>query len=308
MSQLLNFVPDLRDYIKNVVTTLDIQQNWGVSFVDADDAWKHTRGDNVKVAVIDTGWYPHKDLIANFVEGYDATGNNDYYDHGNFHATHCSGIIAANCGSNSGVMGIAPNSKLISIKCLNDDGTGTYDDVIQALKIAHDLDVDIINMSLGNPNSPDNETLHNLVKDISNQGKIIVCASGNDGKTELNFPARFDEAVSVAAVDQSGQLAKFSSTGPQLDAAAPGVQIYSTWGDNQYAQLSGTSMSCPAISGIIALILSWYKQHPEYGFVINQKNITKMLFDLGGPYGEHIIKAGVYNIGVPKFANMIWNK
>ena len=67
-------------------------------------------------------------------------------------------------------------------------------------------------------------------------------------------------------------------------------------------------MSCPAISGIIALILSWYKQHPEYGFVINQKNITKMLFDLGGPYGEHIIKAGVYNIGVPKFANMIWNK
>jgi subtilisin family serine protease len=476
MSELLQFVPDLRSYINDIVSVLSVQQNWGLSFIDADDAWKHTQGENVKVAVIDTGWFPHKDLVGNFIEGHDATDNNDFLDHGNGHGcisptdkvwvkdlgfldisdlynsivpdeiyfdtkddshiktcassnlfvhsffpdgtfneskilaahklnyagdlikiktnqqselsltpwhpiyvlrrdtiekiqaenlitgdqilasqppsdvasqekifktishidkqlykgemydltidstknyianglvvsnTHTSGIVLANCGSDTGVMGVAPKSKLIPIKSLNDDGAGSYDYIIKALQIAHDLDVDIINMSLGSPVAPPNETIHNLIKDISSQGKIIVCASGNDGKVELNFPARYDEAVSVAAVDQTGQLAKFSSTGPQLDAAAPGVQIYSTWLDNQYVLLSGTSMACPAISGIIALLISWYKQHPEFNFVINQANITKLLFELGGPTGEHIIKTGVYNIGVPKFTNMIWTK
>jgi subtilisin family serine protease len=308
MAELINFVPDLRNYIKDIVSILDVQHNWGVSFLNADEAWKYTQGENVKVAVIDTGWFPHKDLIDNFIEGYDATGNNDFLDHGSFHSTHCAGIIAANCGDNVGVMGIAPKSKIIVIKSLNDDGCGSYDYIVNALQIAHDLDVDIINMSLGSPVAPDNQAVHDLIKSISAQGKIVVCASGNDGKKELNYPAHYDEAVSVAAVDQSGQLAKFSSTGPQLDAAAPGVQIYSTWGDNQYALLSGTSMACPAISGVIALIISWYKKNKDLNFVINQENITKLLFDLGGPTGQHIIEAGVYNIGIPKFANMIWKK
>ena len=302
----IRFRPELKNLIKDVVSVLEVQQNWGLSYIDAEVAWKHSKGENVKVAIIDTGWCAHKDLNANFLQGYDATGNNDYIDHGSFHACHVSGIIGANCGDGFGVMGIAPNCKLIPIKSLNDDGTGSYDYIVKALQIVKDLDVDLINMSLGSPVAPDNDVIHSLIQEISNQGKIVVCASGNDGQQELNFPARYDESISVAAVDQSGNLAKFSSTGVGLDTAAPGVNIYSTYNNNQYVLLTGTSMACPCITGMLALIISRYKANPQLNFAINQKNITKLLFDLGGPEGQHIIQAGLYDIGVPKFANMIW--
>jgi len=302
MPNSIQFIPDLKNKIKSVVSVLTEQQNWGLSFIDAQDAWKHSKGEDVKVAVIDTGWFPHKDLEVNFYQGYDATGNNDFMDHGSYHGCHVSGIIAANCGSNLGVMGVAPKTKLIPIKALDDDGSGSYDYIINALKIAHDLDVDIINMSLGSPAKPFNDSISSLLKDITAKGKIIVCASGNDGEG-VNYPAKYDESIAVAAVEADGKMARFSSRGPELDVAAPGVKIYSTWGNNQYVNLDGTSMACPTISGVIALIVSWYKRNPDPNFQINYVNMIKLLYDLGGPEGDHIVQQGSYNIGVPKLEN-----
>jgi len=305
MSKLFKFIPDIDKNISKIVSILSEENNWGIGFVNADQAWHHTKGANVKVAVIDTGWWPHKDLVNNFVAGYDATGNNDYNDHGNFHAVHVSGIIAANSGPESvGVTGVAPEAKLIPIKALDDSGAGSYDYIVNALRIVRDLDVDVVNMSLGTSMQPESEDLHNAIKDVASQGKIIVCAAGNDGG-EVNYPAKFDEVVAVAAVDSAGKLARFSSKGPELDAAGPGVHICSTWGNNQYVFLDGTSMACPMISGVVALIVSYLKSQNKKE-EINYKNIIKILQQMGGPSGEHIVQAGSYDIGVPKFCNYNW--
>jgi subtilisin len=302
MSDYLRFVPDLREKIINIVSVLDVQQNWGISYIDAEEAWKHSRGQNIKIAVVDTGWTPHKDLTKNFIECHDATGNNDGLDHGNYHSSHVTGIIAANCEDRVGVMGVAPDSKFVTIKCLDDTGCGSYDFIVKALEIAHDLDVDIINMSLGSSANPGGEKLHDLIKSIANQGKIIVCASGNDGG-DVNYPAKYEETISVAAVQADGTLTKFSSRGPELDTAAPGVQIYSTWGNNEYIKLDGTSMAAPSISGMIALIMS-YKKTLNPNYKTNYKDIIKILYKLGE---ANIIHLNGYNIGVPKFLNYNWN-
>jgi subtilisin family serine protease len=299
MPDKIRFIPDLKDKIINTVSVLTNQQNWGLGFINAQEAWNHSKGEGVKVAVIDTGWSNHKDLVPNFIEGHDATGGNDFIDHNNFHGVHVAGIIAANCGGGVGVMGVAPAAKLIPIKALSDDGSGSFDYIIKALDIARNLDVDVINMSLGTPVDPGDSKMRNLIQEIAKQGKIVVCASGNDGAT-VNFPAKYDEVIAVAAVESSGQLAKFSSRGPELDTAAPGVKIYSTWGNNQYTNLDGTSMACPCISGMIALILSWYKLNPDPSFIKDYKNMIKLLYDLGE---ASIIQTNEYNIGVPKFAN-----
>lgn len=298
----IRFIPEIDRDALNVFSVLSEQQNWGLTYVGAPEAWLHSKGEGVTVAIIDTGWHPHKDLVANFIEGHDATGLNDFYDHKNGHSTHVTGIIAANCGDQIGVMGIAPEAKIITIRCLDDDGSGNYEYIIEALKIARDLNVDVINMSLGTPIEPDNDALHNIIKEITDQGKIVVTAAGNDGGN-VNFPARYDECIAVAAVEADGSLAKFSSRGPALDVAAPGVQIYSTWIDDNYIKLDGTSMACPCISGICALIIAWYKKHPSPDFVINQVYLTKLLMKLGGTDGQNIVATSGLNIGVPKFCN-----
>lgn len=301
MSDFIRFIPDLSTQILNVVSILNEQHNWGLPYIDIEDAWKHSKGENVKVAIIDTGWCAHKDLTINFLEGYDATGENDPLDHGNYHSVHVAGIIAANCEDRMGVMGVAPNAKIITIKALNNEGTGSFGYICEALKIAKTLDVDIINMSLGTSQEPNNTDMHNLLIELTKQNKIIVCAAGNDAGA-VNYPAKYDETIAVAAATKDGKLAKFSSRGPELDVAAPGVQIYSTWGSDQYINLDGTSMACPCITGMIALIISWFKNTGKLD-QINHANILKILQELGGDEGKHIVDVGNYDIGVPNFCN-----
>jgi subtilisin family serine protease len=300
MSNPIRFIPDISDRILSVVSTLTEQNNWGLHFANVDEAWKHSKGEGVKVAVIDTGWYAHKDLVKNFVEGHDATGGNDYNDNSNGHGVHVAGVIAANTDPDTvGVTGFAPNSKLYIIKALDSNGCGRYDYLINSLNLAKNMDVDIVNMSLGSPVPPENDQMHNAIKEIAAQGKIIVCAAGNDGGN-VNYPAKYDEVIAVAALDEEGKMAKFSSRGPELDTAAPGVNIYSTWINNQYVKLNGTSMATPAISGIIALIISMARQK-DPSFKPDYQNILKALYQLGE---ANIINMGSYSIGTPKFCNL----
>ena len=297
----IRLVPDFRHQNLDTISTLDVQQNWGLSFIDATDAWKLTKGIGIKIAVIDTGWQPHPDLVTNFISGFDATDDNSYFDKGNFHGLHVAGIIAANCGDRFGVNGVAPDAKLIIIKAIDASGCGSYDYLLKALQIVRDIDVDIVNMSIGTPLQPPDDRMHGLLKEIAAQGKLVVCAAGNDGSA-VQYPAKYDEVIAVSALAADGTLAKFSSRGPESDVAAPGVQIYSTWGNNQYINLDGTSMACPCISGMIALIISWHKQNPNPLVVINYKEILKLLYDMSGEQG-HIVQANEYNISVPRFLN-----
>jgi len=307
MPNLIRLIPDLRDQILNVVSILSQEHNWGLNFVKAEEAWKHNKGENVKVAILDTGWYPHKDLVANLHHGFDATGNNDYVDNSNGHGVHVAGIIAASPPAGAfGVTGIAPSAKLIPIKVLDNAGNGSYDFVRQGLEIVKNIDADVVNMSLGSNMTPEGAGIHEIIKDIVSQGKIIVCAAGNDGGS-VNYPAKYDETIAVAAIQNDGRIARFSSRGPELDTAAPGVRIYSTWINNQYVTLDGTSMAAPCISGIVALIVSWQKSTGKQS-EINYLNMIKILQELGTKDEmRRVVSAGEYDISVPEFCNMKWS-
>lgn len=225
----------------------------GVKMINAQALWtKANQGEGIVVATIDTGvLYTHPDLKAQIIGGKDFTGKGDFLD-GNGHGTHVAGTILAN----GATVGVAPKAKLLALKALADDGSGIMEWTAEALAYAINQKVDVINMSLGGPGSPE---LHMLVQQATKAGIIICAASGNEGDgnastVEVSFPGDYHEVVEVGAVDYNGNLAVFSNTNPEVDILAPGVHVLSTYLNNAYAYLDGTSMATPHVSGAMALL------------------------------------------------------
>jgi subtilisin family serine protease len=234
--------------------------DWGLSLLHVPDHWKQTAGQGIRVAVLDTGIdATHPDLASAIDGTRDFTnspiGTNDAQGHG----THTAGIIAAR-KNNLGVVGVAPECRLLIGKVLGDDGSGLGSWVAAGIDWAIEQGADVISLSLGSP-SPD-PTILAAIQRAAAKGKFIIAAAGNDGGTSgvdrVNFPGRWKETLAVAAFDRTGHLAPFSSQGPEVAIAAPGVEITSTFplALGSYAKLSGTSMATPFVSGVVALLLS----------------------------------------------------
>jgi subtilisin family serine protease len=230
-----------------------------VDRIDAEFAWAEGyTGEGTKVAVIDTGIdYTHPDLIANYKGGKDFVNKDDLPMDDNGHGTHVAGIIAACNNNDIGVVGVAPNASLYAVKVLDATGSGYYSDIIAGIEWCIGK-VDIANMSLGG--TYDSPSLH-AACDTAAEHILLVAAAGNSGNRagrgdNVNYPARYDTVIAVAATDSSDNRASFSSTGPPLDIAAPGVSIYSTYKGGGYATMSGTSMAAPHVAGTLALLLS----------------------------------------------------
>ena len=241
--------------------------DWGQNFTHVCDYRINngTLGAGVNVAVLDSGIAKdHPDLKNNVVSMVDFTGDTrPFHPHG----THVAGIIAASA-DDAGVIGVAPEAKLHSLRVLDADGLcpSDYRYVIQALEWVRDHpEIDIVNISLGSP-IPGPERMKTIISELVHRGVIIVAASGNDRAKEISYPARYDDIISVAAMDKDGNIANFSNVGQSLDVVAPGVDIYSTWvnGGFGYAKESGTSMSAPFISGLLALMLSYHRNGGEH--------------------------------------------
>lgn len=254
---------------------------WNVKIINATDVWDNyypshgwkALGHGIIVAVLDTGIdYRHSELkgkvawCANTVgpRTYTGTDLRKCLDK-NGHGTHVAGIIASTI-NNVGNAGVAPNVTLYAIKVLNDGGTGTYSDIAEGIILAVKGpdgengtvdDAKILSMSLGG--SSDSIVLREAVIWAYGSGAIIVAAAGNEGDGDPNtnnvaYPARYPEVIAVAAVDSNYNVPSWSSDGPEVDVAAPGVSVYSTYRNEGYATLSGTSMATPHVSAVIALI------------------------------------------------------
>lgn len=240
----------------------------GTSGVDIDvlKAWDKTKGSpSVVVGVLDTGVdINHEDLKDNIyhnpVDGSTgwnfAEDNNVVYSSpdADKHGTHVSGIIAA-AQNGKGVSGVSPNIKILPLKFIS-NGAGFTSDAISAIEYCKKNNVKIINCSWGS--TEENPALKD---EMANSGILFICAGGNFGADSALmpvYPADFGlpNIVSVAAVDNTGNLASFSCYGNSVDVAAPGANIISTLPGNSYGLLSGTSMAAPEVTGIAALLLS----------------------------------------------------
>ncbi|MBD2646196.1 S8 family peptidase [Nostoc foliaceum] len=256
--------------------------NWGADLVKAPEVWAQGyTGKGVVVAVVDTGVdYNHEDLRNNiWTNANEIAGNgidddgNGYIDDNygwnfaeknnntldkNGHGTHVSGTIAGE-NNNYGVTGIAYNAKIMPVKVLNDSGSGSYNSISKGIRYAVDNGANVINLSLGGTSS--NRTLQSAIDYASSQGVIVVMAAGNDGDSSPDYPARYayKSGIAVGAVDQNNNMPDFSNRSGTNEIAyvtAPGVKVYSSVPNNQYATYNGTSMAAPHVAGVVALMLS----------------------------------------------------
>lgn len=234
---------------------------WGIAKIQMPQAWDIATGSsNIKVAVLDTGIdNDHPDLSSkvdvwkNFSS---SRSSDDLYGHG----THVAGIAAAITNNSLGVAGVGFNTHLMSVKVLNDSGSGYYSWVINGITWAADNGAKVINLSLGG--SSGSSSLENAINYAWNKGVLLSCAAGNNGSSNYMYPAVYQNCLAVAATDSSDQKASWSNYGSWVDVSAPGVDIFSTLPNHRakvsktrnYGSLSGTSMATPFTAGLGALL------------------------------------------------------
>ena len=212
----------------------------------------------VKVGIVDTGIdRTHPDLagkVAGCATSYSSgvTIVNGVCDDDNGHGSHVSGTISANTNNATGVSGVAFNSPIVMCKALaTAAGTGLTTDIANCINWTANQGVKLISMSLG---GGDNQTLKAAVQSATRKGVLLIAAAGNDGDSTLNYPAAYPEVVSVAATDNRDQRASFSNANSDVEVAAPGVDVESTYAGGLYMTLSGTSMATPHVAGVAAVI------------------------------------------------------
>lgn len=229
---------------------------WGLDEVNASDAWDlGGQGAGVTVAVLDSGTSAKgKDGIQNLVAGYDAVYNGDENSDVVGHGTHVSGTIAQTTNNAYGVAGLSPDVDLMPVKVLGDGGWGSNYDIAEGIRWAADNGADVVNMSLGGGGW--SNSIHSAVVHADDAGVTVLAASGNSGRRgTLDYPAQYDEVISVGATDAWQRVTSYSNEGPSLDITAPGEGILqeTPWG---WGTWGGTSMACPHAAATAALIIA----------------------------------------------------
>lgn len=255
--------------VEEISSLSDAQQKsgWGITAFNLPKAWEKTRGEGVKIAVLDSGCdLDHPDLIQNLLPGINIINSKLSPEDDCGHGTHATGIIVAE-NNDIGMVGVAPKAKVIPVKVLDKNGSGKLENVAKGIRWAVDNGADIITMSLGCPNPL--ATLRKSLQYAVSKNVPIFCAAGNAGLTkDVFYPAAYPETIAIGSIDEDFDRSKFSNTGTNLDFMAPGGKIFSTIPDNWYGIMSGTSMACPFGVGVAALLLS-YKRNYNAKFPLN---------------------------------------
>jgi hypothetical protein len=289
----------------------ELGNSWGANHINADDALEAGySGEGVKVAVLDSGVnFNHFDLRDNFdlsanELGYDFVSDDFFPEDVYGHGTHVAGILAA-ASNGFGVVGVAPNAQIVALRVLDDNGEGTASRIIEALQwiqnynAAHpDSPIRITNNSYGTgSNSSQLEAAFDV---LASSGVLHIGSAGNEGSAagngnNVSYPARYESVVAVAALDKNNQRASFSSTGSDVEIAAPGVAVLSTWKDSTnfagpqpfsfagyageyFIEANGTSMASPHVAGVAALLMA---SDANYTAEAVRKKINGTALDLG---------------------------
>ncbi len=278
---------------------LDLLDAFG--YMSTNGAWDYSQGEGVVVAVIDTGVdYDHEDIAANMwvnsaeipsnyidddgngyiddTSGWNFVKNNRYPDDAHGHGTHVAGTIAAVGNNGLGIVGVAPQAKIMNVQALDSRGSGTTSGLANAVVYAVDTGADVLNNSWGGRGY--SQLMEDVFAYAHASGCVSLVAASNDySDAYYAYPANLTSTITVAATDYRDHKADFSNHGLLVDVAAPGIDILSlrAWGTDmyydgshfvppnssaaRYMRASGTSMSAPHASGVAALLLAL---HPEY--------------------------------------------
>ncbi len=242
-----------------------VEQLWAFEALRIGELFDILAEENLKprrkavIAILDTGVdSQHEDLKGNY-QSTQPKYDNDPQGHG----THCAGIAGAVSNNGVGVASFSTDNAyvtLTSIKVLSASGMGTQRTIINGITEAADQRVDVISLSLGGrSNQAKQKAYEKAVKYANKKGAIVVAAAGNSNRNAREYaPVNAPGVIGVSAVDQEIQRAPFSNyvTDIEMGLAAPGVQIYSTKPDGNYAAHNGTSMATPYVSGLVGLLKS----------------------------------------------------
>jgi subtilisin family serine protease len=297
---------------------------WGLETVRAPAAWYTTHADGVVVAIVDSGvdlshpdlsgvlWTNADEVAGNGIDddgngyvddvhGYDFTDSDPTPADANGHGTHVAGIATAATNNGVGIAGTGWGATIMPVRVLDAQGQGGAWDVMNGIYYATDNGARVINLSLGGY-SNGCSYMEDAIDYAHAHGVLVVAAAGNDGNADWFdpsdpgnwfYPAACDGVLGVAATDWSDAHAAFSNYGSWVDVAAPGVGIYSTYWRldlaGVYAQMSGTSMATPFVSGVAALVRAWY---PSLGWEETATAIENGAEDLGAPGWDPYYGAG----------------
>lgn len=257
---------------------------WNMRMVNVESGWKKARGQGATVAVVDTGlayknWEQYhrvEDLDrAEVVAGYDFVNGREEAvdDHG--HGTHVAGTIAQSTNNGKGVVGVAFEARLMPIKVLRHNGSGTLADVAAGIRFAADRRANVINLGLSAPNP--HEVMEEAVKYARAKGCLIVASAGNTGNDKVQYPAAYPQCLAISALDSEEKLTYYTTRGPRIDLSAPGgdpqkgyrkgiLQNTIARGNprrSDYYEYSGGSMATAHVSGVAALVVSTGVTDPD---------------------------------------------
>lgn len=237
---------------------------WNLSIIEMEPAWGITTGSSrVTVAILDSGIEAGLiEFSGRLLPGYDfvntdADPDDDSLWDGYFtgHGTAVASILGANANNEQGIAGVDWNCKILPVKVLDSDLSGTYSVWAEAVDYAVAHGADVINLSAGGPgNSP---VLRQAIQDAIASGVIFVTVTHNDGNASVSFPGSMEQAITVGATNQLDSRTNFSNNGKGIDLVAPGLSVHAVADDGAvYNDWQGTSFAAPLVSGVASLLLS----------------------------------------------------
>ncbi|MBM3266455.1 MAG: S8 family serine peptidase [Candidatus Sericytochromatia bacterium] len=259
------------------------KDQWGYQAIKGPETLgRYVDARNITVAVLDTGVdYTHPDLAGRVMIGWNfAGGNKDVMDRFG-HGTHVAGIIAAAANNGVGMAGVCSTCNIMAIKVLGDNGEGSTSTVMEGIKYAADYGARVINLSLGSSDTTVDPALSQAISYARSRGVLVVAAAGNN-RGDVGSPANDPGAIAVSSTSKWFWFWEwtswYSNRGPKVAVSAPGGSIWSLaplgpnrTGRTGYAQLSGTSMAAPFVSGEAALI---WATHPTW----NASNVEARIY------------------------------